>query len=319
MLGRSRKAPRLPRDVEEVFEAALARLGAKVGKWKGVVLHFERRDEPGVLDTSEHLEILDDAPARTPVDGLAIYLGSRLGIPVPEDLALDLRAVRPWLRPRVLPMRALEGPSRAMCRRPAFGTTPEHAPAPDLISAVSVGAGRSATFVTTRALDAWNLEFDDVMKLAFGNLRRLVGPDDLHDVESAGGGGPGAEGVLSLNDPSLETGASAALVIDHLLPESATPEGVLFGVPSLDTFLALPVRRGAGARSLAALVQVVFTMTSQHAEPLSEVVLWRRATSRGGQTDAVPMTSIHEGASRRVHLEAHGVVEELLRILGEIE
>lgn len=310
MLGRFRKAPRLPREVEQVFEAALARLGADGIRWKGVVLHFHRRGEPGTLDTSEHLEVLDNAPARTPVDGLAIYLASRLGVPLPDDLALDLRVVRPWLRPRVLPVRALEGPSRAMCRRPAFGSGPDHAPAPDLIAAVSIGAGRSASFVTTRSLDAWNLEFDDVMNLARANLRGLVTPDDLHDVE-----GGGAEGVLSLNDPSLETGAASALVIEHLLPEAASPEGVLFAVPSLDTLLALPVRRGAGARSLAALVQVVFTMTAQHAEPLSETILWRRDQG----TDAVPMTSVHEGGSRRVHLEARGVVEHLLRILGEID
>lgn len=312
MLGRFRKAPRLPREVEEVFEAALARLGATPGKWKGVVLHFERRGEPGSLDTSEHLEVLDNAPARTPVVGLAIYLASRLAIPLPDDLALDLRAARPWLRPRVLPVRALEGPSRAMCRRPAFGNTPEHAPAPDLIAAVSIGAGRSATFVTTRSLDGWNLEFDDVMKLARANLCELIGPDDLHDVE-------GAEGVLSLNDPSLETGAASALVIDHLLPEASTPEGVLMAVPALDTLLAMPVRPGAGARALATLVQVVFTMTSRHAEPLSEAVLWRRDSGAGPATDAVPMTSTHEHGARRVHLEAHGVVEDLLRILGEIE
>lgn len=308
MLGRSRKAPRLPRDVEQVFEAALRRLGAEPGKWKGVTLSFARRDEAGELNTAEHLEILDDTPARTPVDGLAIYLGSRLGFPLPDDLALDLRAVRPWLRPRVLSVRALHGPSRSMCRRPAFGTSPEHAPAPGLIAAVSVGAGRSATFVTSRALDEWSLEFEEVMMLAQDNLRGIVGPGDLRDVE-------GAEGVVSLNDPLLESGASAATVLDHLLPEAATPEGVLFAAPSADTLLALPVRRGAGARSLASLVQVVFTMTAQHAEPLSDAVLWRR----GGVTDAVPMTSVHEGGARRVHLEAQGVVEELLRILGEID
>lgn len=325
MFEKFRKSPRLPRDVEEVFERALLRLDAKPGRWKGVVLAYERRGTAGELNTAEHLEILDNAPGHTPIDGMAIYLGTRLGFPLPEDLAMNLGAVRPWLRPRVLHERVLEGPSRAMCRRPAFAPVRDDAespvppPAPELITAVGIGGGNTATYVTTRALDSWGLGFDDVLAMALANLRALMSPGDLRDVE-------GAEGVLAVNDPTLETGAAASLVIDHLMPEAMgrgdDAHGTLFAVPSLDTTLAMAVRRGAGARSLASLVQVVFSIASETDARLSETVFWRRRTGprlADAPVVAIPMTSVHEGGARRVHLEAQGVVEDLLRILGEIE
>jgi hypothetical protein len=317
-----RKAPRLPRNVEEVFERALVRLDAKPLKWKGVTLVFERRGVTSELNTAEHLEILDNAPANTPVDGMAIYLGTRLGLPLPDDLALNLAAVRPWLRPRVLHTRVLEGPSRSMCRRPAFAPVTDDAddssmlaPAPDLITAVGIGAGRTATYVTTRALDAWGLGFDDVLAMGLSNLRSILSPSDLRDVE-------GAEGVLAVTDPTLETGAAASLVLDHLLPEAHTAHGVLFAVPAEDTTLAMAVRAGAGARSLASLVQVVYSIAAETDAPLCETIFWMRSIGpRLSDTAvvAIPMTSVQEGGARRVHLEAHGVVEDLLRILGEIE
>lgn len=319
MFSKFRKAPRLPREVEEVFERALSRLDAKPLKWKGIVLRFERRGVPHKLNTADHLDILDNIPANTPVDGMAVYLGARLGFPLPEDLALDLRAVRPWLRPRVLHTRVLEGPARAMCRRAAFTPVADDAPpapppAPDLITAVSIGAGRTATFVTTRALDTWGLGFEDVLALALNNLRALINPSDLRDAD-------GAAGVLTLTDPTLETGAAASLVLEHLLPELDPHAGALFAVPSDATTVVLPVRSGAGAKALASLVRAVYAIAAEQDTPLSETIFWHRPAKRGGRPDiiAVPMTSVQEGGARRVHLEAQGVVEDLLRILGEID
>lgn len=291
------------------------------------MLPFTRRGVEGELNTAEHLEILHNTPANTPSDGMAIYLGARLGFPLPDDLALNLGAVRPWLRPRVLHERVLEGPSRAMCRRPAFAATSGGTsvvaagppPVPELISAVAVGAGQTATYVTTRSLDAWGLEFEDVFGLAVSNLRALMRPDDLRDVE-------GAEGVVAVVDPTLETGAAASLILDHLMPEPLSRDedrhGVLFAAPSMDTTVAMEVRVGAGARALASLVQVVFSVASESESPMSETVMWARRTGArlaDISVSAVPMASVQEGGARRVHLEAHGVVEELLRILGEID
>lgn len=315
MFSKFRNSPRLPREVEEVFERAVARLGGSRFKWKGVTLSFVRRDVRRDFNTAEHLEILDNAPGRTPVDGMAIYLGARLGLPLPEDLALDLKIVRPWLRPRVLHRRVLEGPLRAMCRREAFVLEQDERREPaeagdraeELITGVGIGGASTATYVTTRALDVWGLTFDEVMLIAVENLRGLVSPADVRDVE-------GSEGVLAVVDDTLETGASAALVLDDLMPEAGWETGVLFSVPRQDVTLILPVRPGAGARCLAALMQTVFAMHAEGEHPLSERVFWKRA----GTIDHVPMTSVVEGGARRVHLEARGVVEDLLRVLGEI-
>lgn len=325
MFSKFRKSPRLPREVEEVFERAVTRLDAKPLRWKGIVLHFERRDTHHELNAADHLEVLDNIPANTPVDGMAIYLGARLGFPLPEDLALDLRAVRSWLRPRVLHTRVLEGPARSMCRRPAFtpvaaDAPPLPPPAPDLITAVSIGAGRTATFVTTKGLDAWGLGFEDVLSLALDNLRALIGPDDLRGAEEDGGS-EGTEGVHTLSDPTLETGASASLVLDHLLPELDPQTGALFAVPSDASTVVLPVRPGAGAKALASLVQVVYAIAADQDAPLSETIFWHRPAQGAGAPTviAVPMTSVQENGARRVHLEAQGVVEDLLRVLGEID
>lgn len=297
-----------------MFERALGRLGVTVKSWKGATALGERRGEPLAVNTAEHLEVLDNVPARTHADPLAIYLSSRLGILLPEELALDLRLVKPWLRARVVHPRVLSGPARAMCRRVAFAPVvpdsimPETAPQTDLLTGVSIGGGRSISYVTTRALDAWSLSFEHVLGLGVRNVRSLLSPDDMSEVG-------GAPGVCAIVDPTLETGASASLVLDHLLPASEHNEGVLFSVPGDDATLVLPVVPGSGAKALAGLVQVTYAMAAERDQPLSEQIFWKR----GGVVRKVPMTSIHEDGARRVHLEADGVVEELLRILGEIE
>lgn len=309
MLGPFRRKPTLPPEIREVFAAALSHLETRVVKWKGVVAVCDRKGRDLEINTAEHLQVLDNTPAKTPPIGLAIYLATRLGLPLPESLALDLKTVRPWFRSRVLHRRVLDGPSRGMCRRPAFADPgAEAGPVDELITAVSIGGSRSTAFVTTRSLDEWGLSFEEVQMIGDENLKALLSPDDLRDVD-------GAEGVLAVIDSTQETGASACRVIDTLLPEIDPEIGVLFAVPADDTMLALPIRAGAGAKSLAALVQVTYAIAAERDEPLSEQVLWKR----NGRVVRVPMTSVHEGGARRVHLEADGVVEDLLRLLGELE
>ncbi len=336
MLGPFRNRAKLPDEVRSLFERALERLGVTVTRWKGATAIAQRRDKPLEINVAAHLEVLDSRPERTPRDGLAIYLSSRLGLPLPDELALDLRIVRPWLRARVLHPRVLEGPSRAMCRREAFSQPGDEAgsapPQTDLITAVSIGGAGSVSFVTTRSLDAWDLTFEEVLLIGTENIRSLLTPDDLSEVSGpepeASRRAKGADqskrpttaGVLAVIDSTGETGAAASLVLESLLPDADPASGLLFSVPADDATLVLPVIPGAGAASLAGLVQATYALAAEREHPLSEQVFWRRKPGGGAaRTVKVPMTSIHEGGSRRVHLEADGVVEELLKILGEIE
>lgn len=316
-----RKSTSLPQPVRAIFARAFELLDTRILKWRGTTAVLQRRERVFEHNVFEHLDVLDSSPGETPEQPLAIYLATRLGLPLPDSLALDLDLIRPWLRARLVHPRVLEGPARAMCRREAFadearargGRAPAEGTEPNtggsgLLLAVGIGGSRSISFVTTRALDLWGLTFEEVVMIGADNIRRLVSPDDLSEVD-------GAPGVLALVDSSGEVGASAVLVLDRLIPDASNETGILFSVPGDDACLLLPVRPGAGAASLAAMVQMTYALAAERDLPLSERIFW----SRRGRVSSLPMTAVVEGDSRRVHLEASGETEELLRILGELE
>jgi hypothetical protein len=293
-----RAAERILDEQRRRFGAALARLGCTVHKWRGDLATIERGGERFHASIGTILPSLPSAMELLRDDQLTLHVADALGLPVDASLLEDLRIVRPLLRPRLVNVRELEGPARGMCRRSAWA---------DLLWAVSVGRGTRRVFVTSPVLDTWGLEFDEVMDLAQGNLAAALDSTHIHDVE-------GATGVLALVH-DREPASAAVAIIDTIVPDMTDGQGALFGAPADEVLLMYPVEEGAGASGLAGMVQATFALMGERTECLSEHLVWRR----GERWDALPMTWVEEGGSRRVHVEAEGVMRDLLRVLGEVD
>lgn len=282
----------------KLLESALERLGCEVTRWRGSLATVRRKGEKFHVSAETIATMIGRPIDASTRDGLVLMLADLLGLPPEASLLDSVDLVRPLLRPRLVNARELEGPNRAMCRREAWG---------ELIAGITVGRGPKRTYVTTRQLDAWGLEFDEVMLIARENLKREIDTSHLHDVE-------GAAGLLAVVHDS-EPAASAAFILEELLPGIDDAPGIAFSTPSEDALLLLPMEIGGGAAGLAALVQATYALAAERDEPLSEQVFWRHA----GDIVFLPMTWVEEEGSRRVHLEAKGVVEDLLRYLGELD
>lgn len=281
-----------------LLESALERLGCEVTRWRGNLATVRRKGEKFHVSTETIATMLDRPLESASRDELVLMLGDLLGLGVDEQLLASVDLVRPMLRPRLVNAGELEGPNRSMCRREVWG---------GLIAAISIGRGTRRQFVTTRQLDSWGLEFEEVFLIAKENLKRVIDTSHLHDVE-------GAAGLLAVVHEK-EPAASAAFILEELLPGIGEAPGVAFSTPSEDALLLLPLEIGGGAAGLAGLVQATYALAAERDEPLSEQIFWRRR----GEVVYVPMTWVEEDGSRRVHLESQGVVEELLRYLGEVE
>lgn len=293
-----RAAERLLDERRRRIGAALTRLGCTIHKWRGDLATIERSDRRFHASIGTILPLLP-APIETIRDDqLTLHVADALGLPVEQSLLEDFRIVRPLLRPRLVNLRELEGPARNMCRRDAWG---------DLLWAVSIGSGTRRVFATSALLDKWDLEFEDVVQLAQQNLTGALDSSHVHDVE-------GAPGVIALVH-DREPASAAAAIIDTIIPDMTDGHGVIMGTPADEVLLLFPVEEGSGAATLAGMVQATFALTGERAECLSEHLVWRRADS----WEILPMTWIEEGGSRRVHVEAEGVMRDLLRILGELE
>ena len=277
--------------------SALKRLGCTVLKWRGDLATVTRADQRFHASITMLLSLVPGPLESIGDDQLTLYVANALGLPVEASLLQDIRIVRPLLRPRLVNVRELEGPARNMCRRDAWA---------DLLWAVSIGGGTRRVFVTTAQLDRWGLEFDEVVQLAQQNLAAHLDSSNLHDVD-------GAQGVLALVHDREPTAAAAA-IIDTIVPDMTDGHGVILGAPADEMLLLYPVEEGAGASGLAGMVQATFALAGERAECLSEHLVWRR----GDAWDVLPMTWVEEGGSRRVHVEAEGVMRDLLRVLGEV-
>ncbi len=286
--------PATARETERRLDRAFGILGCTTRAWKQGVSTVTRNDQafPVSIETlSQQLPI--EVSSAEP-DELAFAISGLLGIPLPDALAFDFDQARPWLRPRIVGRQRLTGPDRAMCRRDAFGP---------LLKAVTLGLGERAPFVTTRVLDRWPVEFDDVLTIAIDNLRRSVDPDSLLEID----GDSGVHAVVS----DLLPGSSACLVIDSLLPR-LPPGGVVFSVPVDDACLLMPVDENATVDSLAVLIQSTLTMMQDRQDAISDQLFWKR----GGGVDHIHLTMLEEGSQRRAHIEATAVMRQLLRELG---
>lgn len=257
----------------------------------------------------------------------AIGLASALGLQPPPELTRDFRLLRVLLVPRLYSTRELAGPRRGMCRREAFSEENESGEVAgargDLIRALAIGEGVGAPVVTTATLDQWPVDFDEAWAVAMTNLRARLGPDSLEAMTPSPPQPPphpphppaqrNPTGVMALNDARLP-GSSGALSLGTLFPEAPVSLGVVFALPLVRMTLALPVEPGSGVTGLAALVQLTHSLAVDRRDRLSDQVYWWR---RGGVVH-LPMTTVVEERSRRVHLEAEGSVGELLRILGVV-
>lgn len=285
------------REAEHRLNRAFALLNCSTRPWRNgeCVVQWQDRSFPVRLDTLAH-QVPIDIPSAEPEE-LAFAIAGILGLALPDRLLFDFDLARPWLRPRIVSREALRGPERAMCRRDAFGS---------LIKSVAIGLGPRAPFVTTRMLDHWPLEFEDVLTVAIDNLRRTIDPDLLVEID-------GADGLLALLS-DLVPGSSACFALDALLPDEAA-RGCVFTVPAMDACIMLPLVPGATVDGLAMLIQTTLTMHAESRQPISDQLFW----FRGRMIEHIRVTSLDEGGERRAHLESTGLVRDLLRELGEVD
>jgi len=175
------------------------------------------------------------------------------------------------------------------------------------VRAIALGEGVGAPVVTTAALDRWPVEFDEAWEVSLVNLRARFGHDSVEEMK-------GAAGIFALID-GRAPGSSGALAMESLFASEEIEHGVVFAVPRSETLLTLPVTPGSGAMGLGALVQATHALVAESEGWLSDQIFWWRA----GGVEHLLMTAIFESRARRVHIEAQGAVEELLRLLGVVE
>lgn len=282
--------------VRDRLDEAFRVLGCAARPWRQGerVVEWQGRTFPVRVETLAHQVPIDIHEADA--DELAFALSGILGIPLPDRLLFDFASARPWLRPRVVTREFLRGPERAMCRRDAFGP---------LIKGVTVGLGPRAGFVTTRVLDRWPVEFEDVMLVATENLKQTLDPEMLVEIDSV----PGLYALIS----DLVPGSSACLALERLLPEDVS--GCVFSVPTVDACLILPLDAHATVDHLAMLIQSTLTMYAESHEPVLEQLFWQR----NGVPELIRVLSSDEGDAWRAHIESTPVVRALLRELGEAD
>jgi hypothetical protein len=280
-----------------LIEQAASMLGAGAPKWRRKDVEFIARSEKTAVSFEAIRRVLKNTPGADPVL-CAIGLSPVLGLAPPIELLEDRGRVRPLLRPRLLHPRELKGPRRMMCRREVFG---------GLLQTIALGSRLDAPFVTTAALDKWGADFESVFADARRNYLAVVSNKNILEVQ-------GAPGLLALLH-EREQAAAAAFILDELFPPDLLPHGVVFATPGSEVMLAFPVIQDSGPDGLAAIVQASFSMSRERDDPLSERAFWRHE----GNIIELPMTAVEDRKSRRIHIEARGPLEDLLRILGAIE
>ena len=284
------------KSIRERLDEAFRVLGCVPRPWRSgeCTIEWQGRTFPVRVETLGQQVPIDITDAEP--DELAFGISGILGIPLPDRLLFDFESARPWLRPRVVTREHLKGPDRAMCRRDAFGP---------LLKAATVGLGPRAGFVTTRTLDQWPVEFEDVLLIAQENLKRTLDPEMLAEIE-------GAPGLLALVS-DLIPGSSASLAPEAVLLPGV--EDCVFSVPTMDSMLVLPLDGHATVDHLAMLIQSTLSMFAESHDPLLDQLFWYR----NGRNELLRVLSTDEGDAWRAHIESTPLVRELLRALGETD
>lgn len=295
MFGQKAAAASFSERERTLLEEAVNRLGIPPLRWRRRDAEFTLRGEPTRLDIDAIRHLLAEKPDAT---SLALSLAEALEFTPPVEFYDDPRRFHALLRPRLVHPRELAGPRRTMCRREVFG---------GLLQAVAIGSGPNAPYVTTALLDRWKADFDDFCAVASHNLSKVITNKHILEVD-------GAPGLLALLHDD-EQASAAVFILDHLFPPDLLPQGVVFAVPAPEVLVVFPVIEGSGPDGLAAIVQASYSLAHEREDPLSEHTFWRRE----GRVIDLPMTAVHDHRSRRIHIEAKGPLEDLLRILGAIE
>ena len=283
-----------------MIESAADLIGVAPVRWTRDGCEVRVRDRGRVLPTLTLASIIPPESDRQGRNLVPLSLAELLEINPPSEALFDFRSLQSILRPRLVHPRELSGPRRTMCRREVFG---------GLLSSVSIGSSSSAPLVTTLILDQWGVGFERVLSIATANLMGALSDQPLHEVVGAGG-------VLALVSET-EQAVSAAFLLGRLTSSgrASGEHGIVFSVPHDEVLLILPVCENAGADPLASMVQTTLQLAQASPRPLSQELFWWRE----GVVSPLPMTVVVEGKTSRVHLEAKGVLEELLRILGALD
>ncbi|MEM8835551.1 MAG: hypothetical protein AAGD00_07005 [Planctomycetota bacterium] len=298
-LGRffSTRSDRADDPVRTRLGQSLERLGCSEIRWESAEASVKRGGtrfnlSVDVLPTS----VLEELVAPGSDTRLDLLLADTLGWPIDRALLSDFDEVRPLVSPRVVPPSALSGPDRAMCRRDLFD---------DLLVAVSVGVSETAPLVRTSDLDAWPVDFDEVLRLAVLAERERWEPErDALDVD-------GVPGMFAVMD-SERLGSSGYFALDAFEPSDA---GVLFALPDRRVLLALRVGPGSGLGGLASMVQMTLSLEHEAQKAggaIGDGIYWKR----GARVERLPSMVIEDGDSRRVELSHGGCMPELLEALG---
>lgn len=276
---------------------SLERLGCEDIRWDSAEASVKRAGtrfklSVDVLPTA----VLQELVAPGSDTRLDLLLADSLGWAIDRELLTDFDEVRSLLSPRVVAPAALSGPERAMCRRDLFD---------DLLVGVSVGVSETAPMVRTSDLDAWPLDFDEVLRLAVLAERERWDPErDTLDVD-------GVPGMFAIMD-SERLGSSGYFAIDAFAPDDA---GVLFALPDRRVLLALRVGPGSGLGGLASMVQMTLSLAHEAMQAggaIGDGIYWKR----GARVERLPSMVIEDGDSRRVELSHGGCMPELLEALG---
>ncbi|MEQ9617380.1 MAG: hypothetical protein RLN60_05030 [Phycisphaerales bacterium] len=299
----------LSRAARDAVADALASLGCEHIKFKSGSIHFEVRGEKIQLAEAMLPDWVPSVTAPVDVERLIIAMSDVTGLPVPRAIASDLGLVQARLYPRVVTREAFAGPDRAMCRR-EIGT--------DLFAAVWIAVGGQGLWLTTAELDKWPIDFEEALVLARENLERVIDTGSLNEISD----GHGVYAVLA------EGVDLAGAMID--LPSFFADDfktgghGALASAPAPGTLLLLPVRAGGGAEGVASIVQISDMLRDDRLpDELPRRLYWARPTISAGllgyTLEMLPVIIIHEGGSRRAHVDASDDVQMLLQVLGEID
>ncbi len=246
------------RPAKDAVQTALALIGAQAASWSGDTAQIRRNSDRRTLDINLLAQEFDRPPTKYAPEALAMRLADLLGFPAPPELYEQhvLHAL-PLLRPRVLSPDVLDGPARALCRRP-LGR--------DYLIAISIGRRSARNFVTTRLLDAWGMSFNETLEAATDALAKRLEPEHLGPIEEA-------PGVLALRVPR-EPVAGAALALERLVPGLDAWPGTLLGLPTEETLVVVPLDEESDLEALASTIEANHAVAEDHPDPLSPWPYW---------------------------------------------
>jgi len=306
---RSTNESSLSQSARDAVREALERMGCAQIKWKNGAVHFETGGEKIQLSDTLLPDWIRTIEPPVQTDLVAIALSEVTGLQLPRSIASDLSLVQSKLYPMAVTRDAFSGPDRAMCRR-EVGT--------DLYAAIWIGIGGKGLWLTSAELDRWPIDFEEAFSVACANMGTTISTGTVNEISDG-------HGVLAALAEGVDL-CGGLLCLGTFLPDDFTPgsHGVLACSPTPGTILLLPVRPGGGAEGIASIVQISDMLRDDRvASEAQKRLYWAQPTTEPGvlgyTLDMLPVITIHEGNSRRAHVDSSEEVQSLLRVLGEID